>query len=499
VQSKARSSQYAAQQRVNQAAVQLRGLAVEAYMGLGYLNPAAGPGPVPSSQTGTVSTPGGLQGPAAVDALEMMRLVAQHERKALADSRAALRHAQLVTRAAGHRVTQAAAGVTTAESALVASQGTLALVTKAATTPGVAATLNLVNVPASQSWSGESWTAADGPSSASAGSSSGGPVTDGQLASSQPAGSQPAGSQPAGSQPAGSQAAASQAPSSSPTSTAAPNAVNSPAPPDSTAASTSPAAVDTTTSVAGGVEAIPLAASGSASAHSSPTILGPAILTGSELADWFASTHHKANITVPMSQLAADYAQAGQETGVRDDVAFAQSIVETGFFSFPAHGQLTSKDNNFAGIGACDTCAHGWTFPNALTGVSAQMQLLDAYASPTQVPTNLIGNVGVGGCCQTWMALAGTWASSPVYGISIMTIYHQMLSWVIHERLIAAGLAPAPTPAAAQPATAADSGGPQGTAQPSSAGGSTPPQAGAPAPTGAPTSSTIASGSAAPG
>jgi hypothetical protein len=46
------------------------------------------------------------------------------------------------------------------------------------------------------------------------------------------------------------------------------------------------------------------------------------------------------------------------------------------------------------------------------------------------------------------MALAGKWASSLVYGISIMTIYHHMLAWVIPQRLVAAGLlapmAPAP-------------------------------------------------------
>jgi hypothetical protein len=148
-----------------------------------------------------------------------------------------------------------------------------------------------------------------------------------------------------------------------------------------------------------------------------------------------------------MPQLADDYAAAGQQTHVRADLAFAQSVVETDFFSFPAGGQLTPKDNNFAGIGACDTCARGWTFRDALTGVTAQMQLLDAYASPGPVPTNLVGNVGVGGCCPTWMELAGTWASNLQYGISIMTVYHQMLAWLIPQRLVAAGLLTPPGPA----------------------------------------------------
>ena len=83
------------------------------------------------------------------------------------------------------------------------------------------------------------------------------------------------------------------------------------------------------------------------------------------------------------------------------------------------------------------------------------MELLEAYASPTPVPTPLVGPVGVGGCCPTWMALAGKWASSLAYGISIMTIYHQMLTWVIPQRLVAAGLAAATAPAAAKGPTLA--------------------------------------------
>jgi hypothetical protein len=172
----------------------------------------------------------------------------------------------------------------------------------------------------------------------------------------------------------------------------------------------------------------------------SPTILGTPVLSADELAAWYDSTGRKANTTVPIAQLAQYYQAWGAKTGVRDDLAFAQSIVETGFFGFPAGGQLTGTNNNFAGIGACDSCAHGWSFPTANAGVGAQMQLLDAYASSKPVDTSLVGNVGVGGCCTTWTDLAGTWASSLTYGISIMTIYDQMLKWAMPERMVTAGL-----------------------------------------------------------
>ena len=58
--------------------------------------------------------------------------------------------------------------------------------------------------------------------------------------------------------------------------------------------------------------------------------------------------------------------------------AFAQSIVETGYFGF-RNSMVDPENNNFAGIGACDTCKHGFSFPDARTGVRAQMQLLRVY------------------------------------------------------------------------------------------------------------------------
>jgi hypothetical protein len=172
-----------------------------------------------------------------------------------------------------------------------------------------------------------------------------------------------------------------------------------------------------------------------------PSVLGSPLVTAAELAGWYRSTGERAHTTVPIRRLAGDYLAAGRKTGVRGDIAFAQSIVETGYFSFPSGGQLAGDDNNFAGIGACDSCAHGWKFPSALTGVTAQLELLDAYASRHKVPTPLVGPVGIGGCCSTWMALSGRWATNPAYGIEILGVYTRILDWAIPRRLDQAGLA----------------------------------------------------------
>lgn len=185
----------------------------------------------------------------------------------------------------------------------------------------------------------------------------------------------------------------------------------------------------------------------------SPAILGPSELNVFQLAEWWQSLDRKPNLTVPIDDLIASYAKWGTKLDVDYAVAFAQSIVETGSFSFPSYGQLTDKDNNFAGIGACDSCAHGWSFPTADAGVLAQLELLHEYATTSPLPKgipNAIGGSGIGGCCATWTQLAGKWASSTVYGISIMTVYHQMLTWLIPQEEMSAGLIAQSQPASAQ-------------------------------------------------
>jgi hypothetical protein len=389
--------------------LRLRNMAIAAYMGLGYFTPASGPQGLGPSGTGTVSTMGGLTGTALADTEEMLRLVARRERKDVDVGRQRLDQARTASAHARHGVLLARASLGAAEARLAKSRQALAVLTRAATSGADAASLKLLGDPgyagAAQS-SGAARPAAIG----------GAPATG------------------AGATPAASAASAASAADSPP------------------AAGASAAASGATTTTAGRSSLIDAAATspapGTPGSPGSPTVLGPSVLSAGDLAGWFASTGHKANITVPIAELAADYLKAGRATGVRADIAFAQSVVETGFFSFPSFGQLTPKYNNFAGIGACDTCAHGWSFKNALTGVAAQMELLESYASVKPVPTPLVGPVGIGGCCPTWVDLAGKWASNLSYGISIMTVYHQMLAWLIPRRLVSAGLmAPAPAPA----------------------------------------------------
>jgi len=177
-------------------------------------------------------------------------------------------------------------------------------------------------------------------------------------------------------------------------------------------------------------------------------ILGPSRLTAKQMADYIAFMHYSPNITVPIQVLAQYYLDEGTKTGVRGDVAFAQSILETGGFANPGSAPT---DNNFAGIGWCDTCAHGINFPDARTGVRAQLQLLRIYVDPTfpdktyTNPILLRGTLTLGfrGKVQTWWDLWGTWATGALYGQRVYDIYEKMVAFSAFDPAT-----PAPTPAA---------------------------------------------------
>jgi hypothetical protein len=168
-----------------------------------------------------------------------------------------------------------------------------------------------------------------------------------------------------------------------------------------------------------------------ATSASSP-ILGPSRLSANQMADYVVSTGAQPRITVPLVNLAQYYLDEGVKTGVRGDVAFAQSILETGGFANPG---AAPTDNNFAGIGWCDTCKHGFDFPTAEIGVRAQLQLLrtyvdpqfpgSAYTDPILLPGTL--SLGFRGRVQTWWDLWGTWATGALYGERVYDIYERMV------------------------------------------------------------------------
>jgi hypothetical protein len=180
-------------------------------------------------------------------------------------------------------------------------------------------------------------------------------------------------------------------------------------------------------------------------------IQGQSRLTADQLVAYYrkrvspSNTYRPAGAT--LEQLAAMYVSEGNRYNVRGDVAFAQSILETGWFHFPDYGIVKYDNNNFAGIGACDTCGNGYQFSSALAGVRAQIQLLcnfaDASSRTTTIPDAPVPELGglnpanavynfdhyfKKGWATTWPALGGgNWAMASDYGTVVLSIYDQML------------------------------------------------------------------------
>ncbi len=180
------------------------------------------------------------------------------------------------------------------------------------------------------------------------------------------------------------------------------------------------------------------ALAGPSSTVAGVSVLGPSALDAGQLTAWYNSQGFGDLTSTNITQLAAWYIQAGKAEGVRGDIAFAQAVLETGGFSSPD----AVNQNNYAGIGHCDTCSAGWAFPSAHAGVIGQLQLLRIFADagdpPPGAPQPALpaltpANQGRSGCCQTWESLTGVWASDPTYGVQILSIYAQMVSSAVDQ------------------------------------------------------------------
>lgn len=169
------------------------------------------------------------------------------------------------------------------------------------------------------------------------------------------------------------------------------------------------------------------------------SIMGASALTPMQLWAWFTSRSPQPAgpyaATVDAATLAHYYVTEGAAEGVAGDVAFVQGIVETGWYRFT--GSVPAWKNNFAGIGATDTNPAPAAFPDARTGVRAQIQHLRAYgdasAGTCTVPPlhnpcvdPRFALVAPKGKAPTWNVMGnGNWASSTTYASSILRLYNE--------------------------------------------------------------------------
>jgi hypothetical protein len=185
-------------------------------------------------------------------------------------------------------------------------------------------------------------------------------------------------------------------------------------------------------------------------------VMGPSLLSAAQLAAWYYR-HSGVTPLIPafgghpagdVEALAQVFIDDGRLEGVRGDIAFVQSQLETGWLHF-AGSQIPPDAFNYAGIYAFDgrpslpNCLHGDTPPSRCMGtpqrgVLVQIQLLRSYADPSAktAPNRLISAPSDrAGLAPLWEYFGGNncpcgkliWASASGYGLRIIQMYSQAL------------------------------------------------------------------------
>jgi hypothetical protein len=185
-------------------------------------------------------------------------------------------------------------------------------------------------------------------------------------------------------------------------------------------------------------------------------VMGPSLLTAAQLAAWY-HRHSGNSPKIPalgndVGRLAQVFIDEGNAEGVRGDIAFVQSMLETGWLGF-AGSQITPYAYNYAGIYAFDgraglpnvnPCVDPTPGPSRCMGtpqhgVLMQIQLLRSYADPSvkNKPGRLISAPSDrAGLAPLWEYFGGhncpcgklIWASADDYGLTIIRMYSGALA-----------------------------------------------------------------------
>ena len=136
------------------------------------------------------------------------------------------------------------------------------------------------------------------------------------------------------------------------------------------------------------------------------------------------------------------YISEGKAEGVRGDIAFAQSCLETGNFKFEGTA-VTLAQNNFCGMGVTSKGKTGNSFDTAQLGIRAQVQHLKAYASTDGLTNDCIDprfKYVTRGSAEyvEWLGQKENpngkgWATGKGYGGKILTILSAVVGTKVEE------------------------------------------------------------------
>lgn len=159
------------------------------------------------------------------------------------------------------------------------------------------------------------------------------------------------------------------------------------------------------------------------------TISGSSVLTAKQMGDYVLLSNPEPRLMgIDIYRLAELFLSIGRTEGIRGDIAFAQSILETGFFAYG--NDVYPEQNNFAGIGAVGGGAQGAYFNTPEEGVRAQIQHLKAYANTEPLNTEKIDprfDLVKRGIAPHWTDLNNRWAvPGENYGERVLDIFSKM-------------------------------------------------------------------------
>ncbi len=164
-------------------------------------------------------------------------------------------------------------------------------------------------------------------------------------------------------------------------------------------------------------------------------IMGTAVATAEQMKAYLKAKNPK--VAQSVLDMVPFYLSEGAAEGVRGDIAFAQSCLETGNFGFTGSA-ITLDQNNFCGMGVTANGMKGNSFSTAQLGIRAQIQHLKAYASTEPLRGKCIDprfKYVARGCAEVveWLGQKENpqgkgWATGAGYGEKIITILKAILA-----------------------------------------------------------------------
>lgn len=171
-------------------------------------------------------------------------------------------------------------------------------------------------------------------------------------------------------------------------------------------------------------------------------IMGEALADAEQMRDYILKKNP--NVAQSVIDMIPLYISEGEAEGVRGDIAFAQSCLETGNFAFEGSA-VTLDQNNFCGMGVTSRGKKGCSFDTPQLGIRAQIQHLKAYASEDLLVNECVDSrfrYVVRGCASyvEWLGQKENpngkgWATGKNYGGKILSILDSIKESDVEEEM----------------------------------------------------------------